>query len=140
MNRRTTFERKKMAIKNSAPATVDDVERMYQQKLASKDAENARAMYIMRKMGDLPAVYSADMSATSDQAALDMAEQAIRTQYQADMKIHAAKFPHPMDQAPRQVQEASAAAAAGKVETLDISKLSAYEKIRLGLQRQNAGK
>ena len=110
-------------------ATYDEVEGMFQKKLASKDAENARAMYIVTKMPDLPAAYSAHMPATADQSLLYAGEQEIRKQYRDDMKIHAPKFvgqgaPPPTASTP----------------PMDISKLSTWEKIQLGFARQNGKK
>ncbi len=70
------------------PVSDSDIERMVDERTAGIRGEAARSVYTAAKMADMPEIYRAQMPATDDQDQLAAAEQAIRSAYRADMKVH----------------------------------------------------
>ncbi len=87
-----------------------------------KAKSDARAKFVGEKAKDLPAVYQA-LIAGDDEKALADSEQAARKQFRADLTASGAKLPD------------VGAPAAGKsvIDASDPSKLSAAQKIEVGL-------
>jgi hypothetical protein len=109
------------------PLTADDIAKIVGDKLAVHDSTQAkraaRDNHARAKMKDVPAAYLRDLPETDDQAALDAAEQRIRTQYRADLK--AAGITAPPVGSAVVVDTVSP----GELGKLDVSKMSSTKKI-----------
>lgn len=119
-------------VKDDVKLTAADVKKLIGDGLAefhkTTSTAAARDVFIQQKMADLPAVYRTQMPQTADPAELAKAEQAIRTQYQADFKAAGGTAPNVTGAAPGSATPAAAA--------VDVSKLSPDAKIAMGLQQE----